>query len=278
MRMSQLLSGLAGLAFVALGTVASAHADTVSGNFYATDSTWWGTPPAAYQTLAPADSAGAVAATGWQNILVPEATNSSLTLTDNHGNSAATLYIPNGIIGARNGSGFVTATPVASNWNSGLPTSETTQNKLYAAGSGFPNTYANEMQFSNIPYANYSIYVYLGIQSGYSASAQIFAGASNTASQTYYAQNGGWDYGNPSPNSYVQATSTDSANPTDGGNYVLFSGLTGSSQTIDVNYANAQDGVIVSGFQIVQAVPEPASMVLLGAGALLLIPRRRNRA
>lgn len=60
------------------------------------------------------------------------------------------------------------------------------------------------------------------------------------------------------------------------GNYVRYSGLTGNTVSLAVTSAPYFNGVGFAGFQIVQAVPEPASLGLLAVGGLFLMPRRRK--
>ncbi len=63
----------------------------------------------------------------------------------------------------------------------------------------------------------------------------------------------------------TQTTDTTAANPT--ADYAVFSGITGSSDTLTLNIAN---GGGIAGFQIV-AAPEPGTMALAGLGSLALL-------
>lgn len=74
--------------------------------------------------------------------------------------------------------------------------------------------------------------------------------------------------------SYTQSNSTDSAIHAPG-NYVLFSGLTGDTQTVSMVYGNNSMSLV--GFQISGVpVPEPTSIGLILAGGLAILVRRRH--
>jgi hypothetical protein len=92
--------------------------------------------------------------------------------------------------------------------------------------------------------------------------------------QTVYGRDEGDDYalindGSDPMSVYSEITSTDALNPT-AGNYVMFTGLTGSDFSASLTGVANEVGVALNGFQI---VPEPASLLLVAAG--LLIGRRR---
>src|SRR5690606_26075200 len=124
----------------------------------------------------------------------------------------------------------------------------------------------------------YDVYVYM-----YSDDTSR-SGAFNIGSTTYYLRGFGPDgTGNQFENGsgYVRSTDTTAPAGTDTaqqGNYVLFSGLTGSSFTLTALAANGSTDVERNKWsrcQIVQ-VPEPSTGVLsMGAMALLLLRRRR---
>jgi hypothetical protein len=288
------LSSRAGLivgAALVLGIAALGRADVISANFYDVDQSWWGAPLAGSQTLAPTDVAGAFAAAGWQNI--PVDSNSPMpsgVVLTNSNNAATTATLTfHSQVGAAALNGIPEAYFVGWNGASGwtgdatqVPTATATQ-KLYGAYVGTSGNDGRTMEFTlaNIPYANYSIYLYLLTQSNSSASAELFTpdggGAYGaTPTQTGYAENGGWTYWNTGPSSYVASTGGFG----NGADYVQFSGLSGATQSIDINDsadpAQGGGGIGLAGFQIVAATPEPASAALLILGALPLVLRRKK--
>ena len=140
---------------------------------------------------------------------------------------------------------------------------------------------------SSIPYATYDVYVYI---STWNSNVDRIAAAS--IGGTVF-------YGAPLPEGVVPTPTTGAgyinanSNP-DGatladytrGNYLYFSNVSGSDLTIDLWGADQRlsggaitgaDGTTrfrLSGVQIV-AVPEPASLAVLGLGSLVMLRRRR---
>lgn len=80
---------------------------------------------------------------------------------------------------------------------------------------------------------------------------------------------GGASYQNPVV--FVDATTL-----ANGGNYVRFNGLTGDSVSLAITSAPYFNAVGFSGIQIIQAVPEPASLGFLLVGGITLAGRRRR--
>jgi hypothetical protein len=142
------------------------------------------------------------------------------------------------------------------------------------------NSYTIELNLTNITYSHYSIYVYDLAQNSWNDanSAQVFVNGT-TAGTTYFMKDSAaWNPAQNLPTAYAQATGTTLASATAGANYFLFSGLSGSSQTIDIcaGLGTQNDYGTLSGIQIVAATPEPASFALLTFGGLVALARRRH--
>jgi hypothetical protein len=269
----RLLATVAGLGLVvALSSVQPAGAAVISCNF--TDSAVTGV-----LTLAPGATAGAVAASNWQGVDVSPASGSSLSgviLSDGTGGTATLTSPHNGT--AKNGlnNGYIASNNGSWSATTGTPEQALFNNWIQAPRS---NTYTVELSLTNISYSNYSIYVYDIAQNSYndSDSAEIFS--NGVAGATYFMKDSAaWAPGSNLPTTYTQATGTTLATSTAGANYFLFTGLTGSTQAIDVSagLGTSNDNGAISGIQIVQTAPEPASLALLALGGLLILPRRRR--
>jgi hypothetical protein len=127
------------------------------------------------------------------------------------------------------------------------------------------------MTLNSIPYSLYTIIVYL------SSDTAGRTGTVNIGSTTYDfstmgpAEIGGTPATAGSGNAtFTQTTDTSGANPS--ADYAVFSGLTGSSQTITADIPNYGG---IAGFQVV-AAPEPSSIGLASMGGLALLLMRRR--
>ena len=62
----------------------------------------------------------------------------------------------------------------------------------------------------------------------------------------------------------------------DNGEYVLFSGVTGTEFTVTAQYLPGSVEIGVTGVQVVGVIPEPSSVGLLSVGAIAMLIRRRR--
>lgn len=178
----------------------------------------------------------------------------------------------------------VTATVNSTNRSQrGNPAGFTNEQIIFTSVIDVQNS--NTVTVSNVPYASYDVYVYMRDD------ANDRAGSFQIGGTTYYVRGltGGEGGGDPdnTGSGYVLSTDTtvdltnpgtiDVDNSIDQGNYVKFSGLSGSSFDLIAGAVDTSDAANrnkFAGFQIVQ-VPEP-SVTLLGALGLLGLLRRRR--
>lgn len=209
------------------------------------------------------DIAGVVPAAGWtqasgspgfssQNLFFSDGTDSGADIS-----TGATAGSGNtGTLGAS------TATPDFEMFNRGI-----------RIPSQNPQPRNGFLTITNLPTTGdfalgYDIYLYVG-STGPNLNPGAFSATIGT--QTFFAD---FPQSPTFTGTFEQITSTSSSSPSTSGNYFLFSGLTGPSQSIDIAAAGNNRNAI-TGLQIV-AVPEPASLGLIAAGVALLMPRARR--
>ncbi|HEX4000004.1 MAG TPA: autotransporter-associated beta strand repeat-containing protein [Pirellulales bacterium] len=176
-----------------------------------------------YTALAP-NGSGAPGATmnNWMN-LAGSSFSSATSLTDASVNPTGASF---------------TLTGVGSTYNSGSSIPLLNGYLYWAAGSTL------SLNLSNIPYSSYSLYVYTG------AAESTAGGRDNNITlggTTYYLAS------DTVPTTYTQATSTTPGTYTVG-DYVVFSGLSGTSQTVGLDNINGNGAF--EGFEIVGLVAE----------------------
>ncbi|MDQ6655387.1 MAG: PEP-CTERM sorting domain-containing protein [Verrucomicrobiota bacterium] len=211
-------------------------------------------------TLGPSDIAGVLpyAQANYNNV---SAVATGLTLNDNTGTATTTTLTTTGA----NSFSIFTANPVAG------PDEILNNSRANSTGTSWSFT------LSGIPYASYLLIVY-DLQFATGAVVGI-----NAAGITYYTSSptynsAGYIDGNPAtPFTYTQGTSTDPLAPTPLSDYVLFNNLSGSSVTVTIT--GGANATRMSGFQVVQIVPEPSAwaMLMLGGAGLLAALRRPGR-
>jgi hypothetical protein len=220
----------------------------------------------AYSTFGGASQyAGIVSAPWWNNTWSPanngnyNAVGASVTWSN--------LFDSAGVATALS----VTGTSFADGWwnyysvlGSGVvPDVDGTYNNLLL--NGYNNNGADNLTLSDIPYAQYDLYVY------FNSDTAGRAGTVTVGSTTYDYSTLGSAANSGANAVFTQTTSTGGANP--GADYAVFSGLTGSSQTINT-VVPSWGGVC--GFQIV-AVPEPGVTALFGLAGLAMMAWMKRR-
>jgi hypothetical protein len=117
---------------------------------------------------------------------------------------------------------------------------------MYTRGITISNTPGSTIDFSQIPYTTYDVYIYF-CEGTASVSGETFSVSDGTT--TYYYQNQGSD--NFNGGTLAAVTSTSAGSPSTTGNYIKFTGLTAAAITITcVCSATATDAVV--GFQVVE--------------------------
>ena len=195
--------------------------------------------------LTSSDSAGVVSVNNW-NVFGTSSAQSSLN--DNSGAATTAGFTTSNFAG-------VAAT------GSQIPTGndfKMLEEAAYNNGANLdPNPYQTYLNFTGVPYARYDVYVYVGAPNGLQTRPADFKIGTDVEHRD----------------------GTDSTTYAQGKNYLIFSGLTASSFSIQARLSSdaAFPQIAFSGLQIVENVPEPASFGLLSLGGLLLLRGWRMR-
>ncbi|MEI6035463.1 MAG: PEP-CTERM sorting domain-containing protein, partial [Verrucomicrobiae bacterium] len=161
-----------------------------------------------------------------------------------------------------------------------LATSNAATNLLYSCGICCGGISDPIITLTNIPFDSYDVYVYADAETTDQSTLSI-TGTSSSGTSTFYYNSSGdnstW-HGNVTDLPLLQTTSADVGSPTINGRYVLFQNMTGTTFTLDAG--GSIDGIIsnnVYGLQIVGAVPEPSTVVLLSLCGFCWMLRNRRR-
>ena len=260
---------VASLTVCLISAASLAQAQVISVNFY--------NNARGADTAYAIDSAAGVANVGnWNNVLGGGGVNTGPGIVNgllNNSGAATNAYI-NFQAGSDGVGGF-------SVWGLGVSSSE-----ILSANSGLYNNYLNYFQNNGIVYIGglgteftslgYNVIVYFADQDPGWQSYSLTD--TNNITDTRYGRTlGGATDANSPFGGFVQSTATSAENATLS-NYVVLSGFSGAGFYIT---GNAESGArpAIAGFQIV-AVPEPSTIALavLGAGAMLVVYRRRRQA
>jgi len=200
------------------------------------------------------DSVGVVSAANWNN--VAGASGGPVTLNYSTGLASPVTISSFSLSGSYSkavGTGTAHATPQETVFQSGLNVNYGTAAVSFAGLSAF---------------TSYDILVYYQDGTSFPESRQAKITNSGDSPTTFYAA--GWA---SALTGYKLSDSTDSATYKTG-NYARFTNLTGDTQTISYIFVSSPS--TLAGFQIITAVPEPASLSLLTIGGVALLGRRRN--
>lgn len=208
--------------------------------------------------------------------LIPSGGQAGAVLAPNWNNSASSSYSVSGSglldnSGVATTIGYTLSTPQTwGGWSIGATPSQDADgsynklmlNQYLNSAPNFGNT--ESLSLSGISYGSYDLYVY------FSSDAAGRNQSITLGSTTYDFSTVGAAATSGANALLTQSTSTTGANPT--ADYVIFSGLTGGSQTVNIN---SQSGGGITAFQVV-GVPEPGTMALAALGGASLLFRRRR--
>jgi hypothetical protein len=127
----------------------------------------------------------------------------------------------------------------------------------------------SQIAMSEIPYANYNVIVY------FSSDVSGRAGDVTDGATNYSFVTVGPASVSGANALFAQTTDTGGTYTTTA-NYAVFSGLSGASQTVKVQMRDLDQWAGIAGFQVVEAVPEPASIMLVALCSLIMLRRARR--
>ena len=253
---------------VALGTLAvkTQAQNVISWNFNANS------------TVNPTDTAGVVPAIHWTDTWL---NNVTANLPDNQGNATTLSFDMTQTGGSSDWYLCHGYGPTAMSWSIGSHPgydSDGTANKEMLNGylndgiSSWGCTITNSFAaLIGIPYSQYDIYVY------FSADVAGRSGDARIGDTAYYFTTLGPAEVSGGNALFTQATQTfDAGGSNPAADYAVFSGLTGSSQTILLQMGVTDAWAGIAGFQIV-AVPEPGTLALGVLGGVMLVLDRHSK-
>ncbi len=216
-------------------------------------------------------SAGVVPQTNWNNLPGNNTNNvaQSVTIVDNLGNSTAV------------GVSWVSLTPYSNSSTSLTNPSLTNGDQILNNGGiwgATPRPAVPSVTVTNIPYANYEVIVTSLLDHGGTIiSTTLVGGPTYYANQTQNPQDTGYIDGTSTGFTYTQSTDMSGVG-TPLGDYALFTNLSASSFTVKEDIVSGvATAANLSSIQIVQVVPEPSTVVLLGLGVVGLFATIRGR-
>lgn len=227
----------------------TAHAASIGINFGA---------GRAETALGAGDVAGVVAQTNWNNA---SGGSGSLTVLNNDSGSA---------------SGASVAWDTDEQWSQGVGITDPNVNLLNGWISANGAAASNAIDITNIPFAAYDLYVYMN----HDRETEDVDITGPFGTFRLHETDLDLEEGLAAALTFVQQTATADGDPTQEGNYAVFSGLTAPDLNLVLGAAGPQGTTTrgaISGIQIVESVvPEPsASLLLILAGIAGGLRRRR---
>lgn len=219
-----------------------------------------------YGTIAPAATAGVLSATNW---------NDSYLLNNMQAGNGNNTFA-----GLVNSAGATTTLNVTTSADSiyaiqfsdpGSDADGTSNKRLlngYLNAGSAAGTTTTKFTLTNIPYASYNIIAY------FSSDTAGRAGTVNVGTTTYDFSTIGAPEISGTNALFTQTTDTTGINPS--ADYAVFTGLSGTSETITTNIP-AFGGL--AGFQVVEVVPEPSTFtsgIVIASAGILLFWRKRG--